>query len=82
MKGQSRRLDELYSKSDAIFLEISAYFKKLLHDHKQTDELTIDQRKILKLFNYNAWEEYMKWVDEKLEESGETGEKQSLPEIL
>jgi len=55
MKGQSRRLDELYSKSDALFLEISAYFKKLLHDHKQTDELTVDQRKILKLFNYNAW---------------------------
>jgi|688.fasta_scaffold569008_1 hypothetical protein len=55
MKGQSRRLDELYSKSDALFLEISAYFKKLLHDHKQADELTVDQRKILKLFNYNAW---------------------------
>ena len=49
------KFDELYSKSDALFLEISAYFKKLLHDHKQTDELTVDQRKILKLFNYNTW---------------------------
>lgn len=56
MKGQNRKLDELYTKSDALFLEISAYFKKLIHDHKKTDTLTIDQKKILKLFNYNSWE--------------------------
>lgn len=82
MKGQNRRLDELYTKSDALFLEISAYFKKLMHDHKQTDVVTVDQRKILKLFNYNSWEDYIKWVEEKLEESGELGEKEQLPEII
>jgi hypothetical protein len=71
MKGESRRLDELYTKSDAMFLELSAYFKKLMHDHRQSDSLTVDQRKILKLFNYNSWEEYIRWIDEKLEESGE-----------
>lgn len=82
MKGQNRKLDELYTKSDALFLEISAYFKKLMHDHKQTDILTVDQRKILKLFNYNTWEDYIKWVEEKLEESGELAEKEQLPEII
>ena len=82
MKGQNTRLDELYTKSDALFLEISAYFKKLMHDHKQTDVVTVDQRKILKLFNYNSWEDYIKWVEEKLEESGELGEKEQLPEII
>jgi hypothetical protein len=42
-----------------------------MHDHRQTDSLTVDQRKILKLFNYNSWEDYIRWIDEKLEESGE-----------
>lgn len=53
-----------------------------MHDHKQTDILTVDQRKILKLFNYNTWEDYIKWVEEKLEESGELAEKEQLPEII
>lgn len=53
-----------------------------MHDHKQTDILTVDQRKILKLFNYNSWEDYIRWVEEKLEESGELAEKEQLPEII
>lgn len=26
-----------------------------------------DKKKILKLFNYDKWNNYIKWVDEKLE---------------
>jgi CRISPR/Cas system CSM-associated protein Csm4 (group 5 of RAMP superfamily) len=84
MQGTQRNLTELYSKSDALFLELSAYFKKLIHDHHKADDLTVEEKKILKLFNYNSWEEYMSWVEEKLEESGELNEEDRtpLPEII
>lgn len=28
-------------------------------------------RKILSLYNYKTWEEFMEWINEKLAESGE-----------
>jgi hypothetical protein len=31
----------------------------------------VQKNKILKLFNYDKWGNFMKWIDEKLEESGE-----------
>ena len=63
MKSQGRNLNELYSKSDELYLQLSAYYKKLMHDHRKVNHLTVDQRKILKLFNFNAWEDFMLWVN-------------------
>jgi hypothetical protein len=36
-------------------------------ENQRCENLTVDQRKILKLFNYTSWEEYIKWIDEKIE---------------
>ena len=55
MKTQSKKVRELYSKSDELFLQLSAYYKKLMHDHRKNGSLTVDQKKILKLFNYSSW---------------------------
>ena len=63
MKAHNKPLEELYSKSDELFLQLSAYFKKLMHDHKKINHLTVDQRKILKLFNFQSWEDFMQWVN-------------------
>lgn len=55
MKGREKRTYELYAKSDELFLQLSAYFKKLMHDHRITSSITVDQKKILKLFNFGHW---------------------------
>ena len=67
---QGKELGELYFKSDELFLQLSAYFKKLMHDHHKSNFLTFDQRKILKLFNFHSWTDFTRWVSEKLEEGG------------
>lgn len=85
MKPQHKRIDDLYARSDELFLQFSAYFKKLLHDHRKDSNINIDQRKILKLFNFGHWQEFTQWVDEKLEEGGdltEDHEHKALPEII
>ena len=63
MKGVHQNTNELYAKSDELFLQLSAYYKKLMHDHKKINHLTIDQKKILKLFNFNTWEDFMSWIN-------------------
>ena len=63
MRQSESKLPELYNKADALFLELSAYFKKMMHDHEKAEGLTLDQKKILKLFSYGGWEEYMQWID-------------------
>lgn len=70
MKGREKGVSELYTKSDELFLQFSAYFKKLMHDHRITSSITVDQRKILKLFNFGDWSDFIQWVEEKLEEGG------------
>jgi preprotein translocase subunit Sss1 len=39
---------------------------------QSVDKYLKDHQKILKLYSYKNWEEFMMWVEEKLEESGET----------
>jgi hypothetical protein len=70
MKCRENGIRELYAKSDELFLQFSAYFKKLIHDHRVTSSITVDQKKILKLFNFAHWSDFMQWVEEKLEEGG------------
>lgn len=85
MKGQQKKVSELYSKSDELFLQLSAYYKKLMHDHKKSSCISVDQKKILKLFNFGHWDDFIHWVNEKLEEGGdniEDNEKNPLPEII
>lgn len=38
---------------------------------KQRQKYSRDQQKILKLYSYKTWEQFMGWIDQKLEESGE-----------
>ena len=52
----------------------------MMHDHRKAETLTFDQKKILKLFSYNSWEEYMQWIDEKLLDL--ESDKPTLPEIV
>jgi hypothetical protein len=40
----------------------------------KSDQYKKDQNKILKLYSYKTWNEFMEWVGEKLEESGENGD--------
>jgi hypothetical protein len=61
---------QLYTKSDELFLQLSAYFKKLMHDHRKNTHVNIDQRKILKLFSFQNWDDFMLWVNEKIDEGG------------
>ena len=56
-----------------------------MHDHKVNNYMTVDQKKILKLFNFQSWDDFVHWIHEKLEEGGELqeeGEKNVLPEIV
>jgi len=55
MSSHNKKITELYSKSDELFLQLSAYYKKLMHDHKKSSCLTIEQKKIIKLFNHANW---------------------------
>jgi hypothetical protein len=55
-----------------VFQQIRAEQPRALQDEQANRAITDDdKRKILRLFNFDKWPLYVKWVDEKLEESGE-----------
>jgi len=53
--SSKKEVNQLYTKSDELFLQLSAYFKKLMHDHRKSTRVNVDQRKILKLFSFQNW---------------------------
>ena len=77
-------LNQLYKQSESLFLNLTAYYSKALHEHGITNNnMTVDQKKILKLFSYTNWSDFMDWIEEKAKETQEASvEDQGLPEII
>lgn len=76
--------------NESLLLQVAQNFKLLEAENRQLKaKLAVksdlppsrDQLKILKLYSYSEWTDYMAWVDEKLEESGETLDDNEQTEI-
>ena len=62
---------EITKELEDVFQEIRKVNGKSFEKKKEPSTISEqDKKKILKLFNYDKWEGYVKWIDEKLEESG------------
>ena len=62
---------EITKELEDVFQEIRKVNGKPFEKKKEPSTISEqDKKKILKLFNYDKWEGYVKWIDEKLEESG------------
>ena len=64
---------EVLSDLGAVFAQIKAEEPATTENEQSANSRRdSDRKKILKLFNFDSWALYLKWVNEKLAESGES----------